>query len=196
MLAYYHDNLSCDRHQETTDDVNCTSSRPVSNEVLNALKYRIYPKYSQSQSPVDRFKSISQELGFPWECELLRFDVTQSDMEKGVKEMVDYYTRERVIEPYDVLWMFTHGNACLDVEEPWTKSTIHLTISEGESVLIPAGAYHHYTLNIHPENDIRMWGMYKTSDKSVLEADLPPLIFGEEAEQHPARKVYLESVRT
>ncbi|KAF9255986.1 hypothetical protein L218DRAFT_1081571 [Marasmius fiardii PR-910] len=191
MLAYCHDNLPTDR--KVTHNCEAPDPRPATAELLNALKYRIYSRHKSSQSLVDQFKAISQELDFPSESEILTFSVTYSDME-SVKEMVDFYTRERVIEPFDILWMFTRGSAFLDIEEPWTKSTIRLTIREGEPILIPAGAYRHYTLNVNPGSDIRMWGMYKTSDKAVLKADLPPLIFGEEAEQHPVRKAYLESI--
>ncbi|KAL0579197.1 1,2-dihydroxy-3-keto-5-methylthiopentene dioxygenase [Marasmius crinis-equi] len=185
MLAHYHQDLSAD-----------AASRPVSNETLKSLKFHLYPRqHSKAPSLEDKFKAISRELGFPWESELLRFDITSNEMIESMKEMVEYYTKDRVIEPYDILWMFTRGNASLDIEEPWTNSTIRLTVNEGESILIPAGAYHRYALSVNSGSDLRMWAMYKTSDRSYLEADLPPLIFGEEAEQHPARQAYLESIR-
>ena len=89
-----------------------------------------------------RFRDITRELEFPGEGELLEFDITSlgdeiddedEDGMPSVRQMVDYYTRERyvaglsiarillmgigsVIEPYDILWMFTEGNAFLDIE--------------------------------------------------------------------------------
>ncbi|KAK1216600.1 hypothetical protein PQX77_020720 [Marasmius sp. AFHP31] len=61
--------------------------RPASHETLQALKYQLYPKQHSSRSLEEQFGTISKELGFPW-----------------------------VIEPYDILWMFTRGYAYLDIE--------------------------------------------------------------------------------
>ena len=47
--------------------------------------------------------------------------------------------------------------------DPQTKSTIRLSLDEGESVLIPAGALHHYNLD-NRDGNLRMWAMYKVCD--------------------------------
>ncbi|KAK1220135.1 1,2-dihydroxy-3-keto-5-methylthiopentene dioxygenase [Marasmius sp. AFHP31] len=193
MRAHYHSKLPGDLSLPDVDG--CATPRPVSHETLQTLKYQLYPKQHSSRSLEEQFRTISKELGFPWEGEVLRFDVPATETVDAMKEMLGYYTKERVIEPYDILWMFTRGHAYLDIEEPWTNSTIRLSLDEGESILIPAGAYHHYTLSTGLGTELRMWAMYKTSDTSYLEADLPPLIFGQEAEQHPVRRAYLDSIR-
>ena len=77
MRAHYHTRRSDDLGPPDVDV--CPTPRPVSHETLQTLKYQLYPKQHSSLPLEEQFRTISKELGFPWEGEVLRFDVPATE---------------------------------------------------------------------------------------------------------------------
>ncbi|KAG7092067.1 hypothetical protein E1B28_008448 [Marasmius oreades] len=189
MRAYYRNpsNNSSDLLQPQD------SGRPVSEERLRALGFKFYNVEGKTEDEtLESFRQLAKNIGF--DGDEIRFDFRKPTIsgipglpEMTSKDMLEYFTTGSLFL-FDGVAFYKTWNGFFDFKEPETGEYVRMVFKESEVLAFPKGVL----FEVHASLENAVYVKFKTP--SPLDGGL--YVKGEDLENQPVRKEYLNSIST
>jgi len=176
MRAYYFDNLPGD--QRLPHDY--VPTQPVSKDTLTKIGVKFWTIPVAGYE--DKLNSIAQERGYKNRDTI---NVSKEGLGAIYEEKIKGFFEEHMHEDEEIRYILS-GSGFFDVRETPSDAWIRLAVDPGDLLVIPAGIYHRFTLDM--SNNIKALRLFQDEPKWI------PHNRSAATDVNPHRMNYLESI--